>query len=105
MAKRRPRQGEDAVNQRMFDALLVQAKAQGLEVEKYAPAASSKGIAQVREALAKHRLIKMIDMSFFGFSCGAALARAFSHRIITNCKKSGTDLLLENYPMRPSFLR
>lgn len=102
--ERRLRQGEDAVNQRLYDALLVQAKAQGLEVEKYAAAGSAKGMAKVHEALAKHRLIKMIDMSFFGFSRGAALARAFSYRIINNCKKSGSDLLLENYPMRPSFL-
>ncbi|USX23983.1 DUF2235 domain-containing protein [Oxalobacteraceae bacterium OTU3CINTB1] len=102
--ERRLRHGEDGVNERLFDALLVQAKAQGLEVEQYAAAGTAKGMAKVHEALAKHRLIKMIDMSFFGFSRGAALARAFSHRIITKCKQNGTDLLLENYPMRPSFL-
>jgi len=102
--ERRLRHGDDAVNQRLFDALLTQAKAQGLEVEKYAAEGSSKGMAQVHEALAKHRLIKVIDMSFFGFSRGAALARAFSNRIINKCKKDGSGLLLENYPMRTSFL-
>lgn len=102
--ERRLRHGVNAVNQRLHDALIVQAKAQGIEVEKYAALGSNKGYAKVHEALSKHRLIKMIDMSFFGFSRGAALARAFSYRIIKNCKKNGSDLLLENYPMRPSFL-
>ena len=101
---RRLRQGDDSVNERLKEVLIANAQAKGAELAAYAANASEKGFAEVNDALSKHRLIKMINMSFFGFSRGAALSRAFSNRVIGNCEKRGNDLYYESYRTRLQFM-
>lgn len=101
---RRLEQGDDAVNDRLRDILINQAKTLGGAASKYAATGSGKSFAEVNAALGKHRLIKVINLSIFGFSRGAALARAFSNRIIASCEKKGDELLYQGYPLRLNFM-
>lgn len=84
--------------------LVINAKALGGEVKKYADENSAKSFEEINAVLSKHRLIKVIDMSVFGFSRGAALARAFSNRVINKCEIKDKGLLYEGYSFRQSFL-
>lgn len=101
---RRLEQGDGDVNDRLLEVLLANAKKMGGEVAKYAASAGDKSFAELNAALATHRLIKTINLSVFGFSRGAALARAFSNRVIAACKTKGGDLLYHGYPMRMNFM-
>jgi Uncharacterized alpha/beta hydrolase domain (DUF2235) len=101
---RRLDQGDDAVNDRLRDVLIANAKTLGGTISKYASASSSKSFGEVNAALAKHRLIKVINLSIFGFSRGAALARAFSNRVIKSCEQKGHELLYQGYPLRMNFM-
>jgi Uncharacterized alpha/beta hydrolase domain (DUF2235) len=101
---RRLDQGDDAVNDRLRDVLIANAKTMGGEVGKYAATGSAKSFAEVNAALGKHRLIKVINLSIFGFSRGAALARAFSNRVLENCKQEGDELLYNGYTLRLNFM-
>jgi Uncharacterized alpha/beta hydrolase domain (DUF2235) len=101
---RRLDQGDDAVNDRLRDVLIANAKTMGGAVGKYAAEGQSKSFAEVNAALGKHRLIKVINLSIFGFSRGAALARAFSNRVLESCKQEGDDLLYNGYPLRLNFM-
>ncbi|MES2017622.1 MAG: DUF2235 domain-containing protein [Pseudomonadota bacterium] len=101
---RRMSQGDDTVNERLRAALIANAQALGGPVAAYAKASSSASFAEVNAALQKHRLIKMINISFFGFSRGAALARAFCNRVIADCTMEGSQRLYNGYPIRFNFL-
>jgi hypothetical protein len=101
---RRLGRGDAEVNDTLAQVLIANAKARGGELEAYANASTSKGFTELNAALGKHRLIKVINMSFYGFSRGAALARAFSNRVIGKCKKQGDGLAYEGYEMRFNFL-
>lgn len=101
---RRLSQAEDEVNDRLRDALIENARRLGKETAEYAASASNKSFADVNEVVGKHRLIKMINISYLGFSRGAALARAFSNRVIRVCKKEEGSLRFEGYPIRFNFL-
>jgi hypothetical protein len=102
---RRLDQGDDAVNDRLRDVLIANAKAMGGEVGEYAATGNAKSFAEVNAALGEHRLIKVINLSIFGFSRGAALARAFSNRVLESCKKEGGELLYKGrHPLRLNFM-
>ncbi len=102
---RRLDQGDDAVNDRLRDVLILNAKKLGGEVGQYATNSSKKTFKEVSTALDKHRLIKQINLSIFGFSRGAALARAFSNRVIENCTPKEDKLLYDGrYPIRVNFM-
>lgn len=101
---RRLQLGDRLVSEALAEQLIRNAKALGGETEKYAASGAQKGLADINAVLSKYRLVKVIDMSFFGFSRGAALARAFSNRVIANCEKSEDGLKLHGYPVRQSFL-
>jgi hypothetical protein len=101
---RRLRQGHDEVNDRLRDVLIENARRLGAETAKYAANATSQSFAEVNDVLGKHRLIKIINMSFFGFSRGAALARAFSNRVIMRCKSENGQLAYAGNQMRFNFL-
>lgn len=96
--------GDDTVNEKLRDVLIANAKKLGGKVATYAETSSTKSFAEVNAALGKHRLIKMINISFFGFSRGAALARAFSNRVIKGCKANGDQLEYQGYPVRFNFM-
>jgi hypothetical protein len=101
---RRMELGADNVNQRLRDVLIANAQQQGGALKKYADASRGKSFDEVNNALGRHRLIKMINLSVFGFSRGAALARAFSNRVLAQCKREGVQLTYQGYPIRLNFL-
>lgn len=101
---RRLDQGRDAVNDNLRDILVENARRLGKETAAYATSASAEGFSEVNKVLGKHRLIKIINMSFFGFSRGASLARAFSNRVIRRCKQGSSNLEYEGYQIRFHFL-
>jgi hypothetical protein len=101
---RRMDHGSDTVNDRLRDVLIANARALGGSIAKYAAANTSKSFGEVNAALAQYRLIKVINLSFFGFSRGAALARAFSNRVIAKCTRQGETLLYHGYPLRLNFM-
>ncbi|MEO7577791.1 MAG: DUF2235 domain-containing protein [Massilia sp.] len=101
---RRMEQGDGDVNDRLREVLIANASKMGGEVAQYAASAGAKSFEELNSALGKHRLIKMINLSVFGFSRGAALARAFSNRVLSGCKTEGGTLLYQGYPLRINFL-
>jgi hypothetical protein len=101
---RRMKYGMGTVNDRLRDILVANAKKMGGVVEKYAAENCDRSFGDLSSVLAKHRLIKIINLSIFGFSRGAALARAFSNRFIDRCTKHGSKLLYQGYPLRINFL-
>jgi hypothetical protein len=101
---RRMEFGMDAVNEHLRKVLVANANALGGIVAKYAAENRTRSFNDLNSILAKHRLIKVINLSIFGFSRGAALARAFTNRLIAACKREGDVLLYEGYPIRLSFM-
>lgn len=101
---RRMEFGDARVNDRLRDFLIMNAQKAGGELAKYASTASEKSFSEVNRALARHRLIKIINISIFGFSRGAALARAFSNRILKNCTMEGGQLTYAGISVRLNFL-
>lgn len=101
---RRMEFGADNVNARLRDVLIANAQRAGGDLKKYADQSRSKSFSEVNDALGKHRLIKMINLSVFGFSRGAALARAFANRVINQCKEGSDGLIYQGHPIRVNFL-
>jgi hypothetical protein len=101
---RRLEQGDDRVSARLRDVLVNNAKALGGVVAKYAEEAEDKSFSELNSKLGAHRLIKKIHMSIFGFSRGAALARAFSNRVLSKCTRGEDGLKYEGYPFEINFL-
>jgi len=96
--------GQQQINDALRDVLLGNAKALGGKVAKYAAAGQQQSFGEVNKALGKHRLIKQINVSIFGFSRGAALARAFCNQWLWQCKEDRGKLSYEGYPIRFVFL-
>lgn len=96
--------GRQQINDALRNALLLRAKELGGKVQQYAAAGKGKSFADVNRALAKHQLIRQINVSIFGFSRGAALARAFSNQWLWDCNQDHERLLYEGHPIRFSFL-
>lgn len=82
--------GEDQLNDALKQVLIFNAKKAKLNVDKYANEKKVYSFAEVEKSLSQHRLIKKINISTFGFSRGAALARAFTNQFIWQCE-SGCD--------------
>jgi len=59
--------------------------------------------AEVRAMNPKHS-IRMINVALFGFSRGAALARAFAVRLAAECRQQGEGWLWRGYPIRLYFM-
>ena len=62
--------------------------------------------AEVDKSLKEHRLIKKINISVFGFSRGAALARAFTNQFMWQCQSDCDGLTYGQgkYPIEFKFL-
>lgn len=78
--------GNSQVNDALEKALLGSARQEGGKVKKIADKMEGEGFQKMMASLSKHRLIKAIHFSIFGFSRGAALARAFSNRLAGDLK-------------------
>lgn len=97
--------GADDLSEALHRALLINARKAGGALKSFADKSESESFQKLNRALANHRLIKIINISVFGFSRGAALARAFTNRLIKQCKNDGRGgLTLEGYPVRFVFL-
>lgn len=102
---RRTEFGQDNVNDALRQVLLNNASKLGGVAKAYADKSKDKSFAELSMALGGHRLIKVINISIFGFSRGAALARAFSNDFIKLCKKEQNgQLTYRKIPVRLQFM-
>jgi hypothetical protein len=89
--------GQEQMNEQLKKTLLELAK-------KSTEKNEAESFDELNKALGKHRLIKFINISIFGFSRGAALARAFTNRLAATFKSDGNGgHTLEGYPVRLVF--
>ena len=96
--------GRQKINNTLRDQLLQRAYTLGGDVARYASASTDRSFSEVNRSLGKHRLIKQINVSIFGFSRGAALARAFCNQWLWDCEENRGKLSYEGYPIRFVFL-
>lgn len=96
--------GRQKINNTLRDQLLQRAYTLGGDVARYASASTDRSFSEVNRSLGKHRLIKQINVSIFGFSRGAALARAFCNQWLWDCEENRRKLSYEGYPIRFVFL-
>lgn len=102
---RRTEFGKHNVNDALRTVLLDNAKKLNATTKAYAEKGGSKSLGDLSQALAEHRLIKMINLSIFGFSRGAALARAFSNDFLKGCRTDKTgQLMYQGFPVRIHFM-
>ncbi|MDR6491406.1 T6SS phospholipase effector Tle1-like catalytic domain-containing protein [Paraburkholderia sp. 22099] len=89
----------------LAQALVVNARKQGGELARIANENQNESFEKLNRALAGHRLIKVINISIFGFSRGAALARAFANRLLERCSASRDgSMSMDGYPVRFVFM-
>lgn len=97
--------GQHNVNNALRSILLDNAKKLSGTTKAYADKSQNQSLSELGKALAAHRLIKVINLSIFGFSRGAALARAFSNDFLQLCKTDADgQLTYEGYPIRINFM-
>ena len=98
--------GEDQLNDALKKALILNAKKAEVDVDKYANQKKDYSFSEVEKSLSQHRLIKKINLSIFGFSRGAALARAFTNQFMWQCNSSCDGLTYGEgkYPIEFKFL-
>ena len=98
--------GEDQLNDALKQVMIFNAKKAEIDVEKYANAKKSYSFSEVEKSLSQHRLIKKINISTFGFSRGAALARAFTNQFMWECEPDCDGLTYGNgkYPIEFHFM-
>ncbi len=101
---RRMEYAGDMVNEQLRTALIANASLLGGRVAKYADENRQKSFGELNAALARHRLVKVVNLSIFGFSRGAALARAFSNLFIKKCELSDESLIYQGFPARINFM-
>ena len=104
-ADRRLDFGTDQLNDTLKNVLLSNAQKLNATTKAYAKANQAKGFADLSKALGAHRLIKQINLSIFGFSRGAAMARAFSNAFLKECKTDEQGkLTYQGNPVRIHFM-
>jgi Uncharacterized alpha/beta hydrolase domain (DUF2235) len=84
--------GDTQMNDALERALLQNAKTEGGKTHQIAQRMQGEGFDKMIAALANHRLIKTISFSIFGFSRGAALARAFTNRLTEKMTPTGAGI-------------
>jgi hypothetical protein len=102
---RRTEYGERNVNDALRQALLQNAKNLNISLKPYMEKGKNLSLGELAKALQGHRLISMINLSIFGFSRGAALARAFSNDIVKSfvVGKDGVATY-QGFPVRLHFM-
>ena len=96
--------GDINFNDTLKRALQISSEKAGKDVKKIYDQNENEAFEQLNRALSAHRLIKSIEVSVFGFSRGAALARAFVNRILKSCKDNDGKLSYQSYPITFRFL-
>lgn len=84
--------GESQFNHALNTAIKINTERADLALGRYANQKKTDSFLALEKKLGQHRLIKKINMSIFGFSRGAALARAFNNQLIFKCKSSADGL-------------
>ncbi len=102
---RRTRYGQKQVNDALRQALLDNAAKFNAETKEYAKKNSDAKLSDISKKLKPFNLIRVINLSVFGFSRGAALARAFTNDFLKKCKVSKDGSVMFNgHPVRIRFL-
>lgn len=98
--------GEDQLNDALKQVMIINAKKAEIDTGKYANAKKVYSFAEVDNSLKQHRLIKKINISTFGFSRGAALARAFTNQFMWQCESdcNGLTYGTGKYPIEFKFM-
>jgi len=84
--------GKDQFNDALAKALIHEAKKANIDLGKYTNEKKNYSLSQIDEKVGAHRLIKKINFSIFGFSRGAALARAFTNQLMWKCEDDNGNL-------------
>lgn len=77
--------GEEQFNDHLKKVLEIKVKDAEKNLSQYATAGKATSEMELTQCLSEHRLIKKINISVFGFSRGAALARAFTNQMLVKC--------------------
>lgn len=98
--------GEDQLNDALKQVMILNAKKAEIDTSKYANEKKVYSFAEVEKSLSQHRLIKKINISTFGFSRGAALARAFTNQFMWQCESdcNGLTYGTGKYPIEFKFM-
>jgi hypothetical protein len=96
--------GQQQVNDALRAALLRSARTLDGKVASHAKAGKAQSFSEISRALGRHRLTRQINVSIFGFSRGAALARAFCNQWLWDCKEDRGKLAYGGIPIRFCFL-
>ncbi|MCU4337619.1 T6SS phospholipase effector Tle1-like catalytic domain-containing protein [Acinetobacter dispersus] len=98
--------GEDQLNDALKQVMIINAKKAEIDTGKYANEKKVYSFAEVDKSLKQHRLIKKINISTFGFSRGAALARAFTNQFMWQCESdcNGLTYSTGKYPIEFKFM-
>ena len=98
--------GEDQLNDALKQVMIINAKKSEIDTGKYASEKKVYSFAEVDNSLKQHRLIKKINISTFGFSRGAALARAFTNQFMWQCESdcNGLSYGTGKYPIEFKFM-
>ena len=89
------------VLERAFEADTAQERR---EIQRFSSSNEAQGFADLGRALGNHRLVRSIELSVFGFSRGAALARAFINRLHKRCRTQQGRLTYQGHPIRFRFV-
>jgi hypothetical protein len=91
--ERRLQGGDRQMSDALERVLLQNARVEGGKAKQTAERMQGEGFARMSQSLGNHQLIKSINFSVFGFSRGAALARAFVNRLAAQMKAGGARRL------------
>lgn len=103
---RRTEYGKRNVNGALRQALLDKAVKINVITQEYAEKNKATQLADIKKTLGKYDLVRVINLSVFGFSRGAALARAFVNDFLKHQCTVGKDgkTYYNGYPVRIRFL-
>jgi len=102
---RRLDSGEANVNDRLRAELIKSAAKLDISLKPYVEKGKPANIRQLAAAIEAHGFITIINLSIFGFSRGAALARAFSNNILRECVTDSEGVLrYKGMPIRINFM-
>lgn len=98
--------GEIQLNDALKQVMIMNAKKAEIDTSKYANEKKVSSFAEVEKSLSQHRLIKKVNISIFGFSRGAALARAFTNHFMWQCESdcNGLTYGTGKYPIEFKFM-
>lgn len=97
---------EEQLNDTLKQVMIFNAQKAEIDVSKYVNDKKAYSFAEVAKSLDEHRLIKKINISTFGFSRGAALARAFTNQFMWQCESTcdGLTYGTGKYPIEFKFM-